>query len=158
MDMHIRTVMLIIAFAIGLCPSSAQEQKKLEQDWPCHDSFPILRKGKNEPVKLNTDEALKRVLHCEAPVWPEIARRARIRGTAVIEIAVAPTGRVSCLHTISGHPILNLSALEAAKRWVFRPMELNGQDVGFLAILAFYYSTEDTGPSAKPDCSKARWK
>jgi TonB family protein len=156
--MYMRTVFWAITFAIGLSPSTAQEQKKLDQDWPCHENFSILRNDKNEPVKLNTDEAIKRALHCEAPIWPEIARRARIRGTVVIEIAVAPTGRVSCLHTVSGHPILNLSALEAAKRWVFRPMESRGQNVGFLALLVFYYSTDYTELSSKPDCTKARWK
>jgi len=62
------------------------------------------------------------------------------------------------LHTVSGHPILNLSALEAAKHWVFRPMESNGQNVGFLALLVFYYSTDYTDLSSKPDCTKARWK
>ena len=153
-----RTVLAVITIAICLSSSKAQEQQRIEKNWPCSNNFPIMKTDRNEPIRLSTDDAIKRALHCEAPVWPEIARRAaRIKGTVVVEIAVAPNGRVSCTRTLTGHPILNVSALEAAKRWVFRPMEHHGKNVGFLAVLIFSYSTDDTDDPLKHDCTKARW-
>lgn len=68
---------------------------------------------------------LKRVL----PVYPPLARQARIQGTVVLMGVIARDGTIQNLQVMSGHPLLIASALDAVRQWVYRPTYLNGEPV-----------------------------
>jgi TonB family protein len=138
--------------------SSGQEKQQIDPSWPCHDDFPVAKDANDKPLLLNTKEAAKRAIHCEKPFMPELARRARLQGSVIILIAVAPDGKVRCLKVISGHPLCTQSAIDAARLWTFHPMKDGTSDVGFLAQLEFQFSTGDMSKLPGPDCTKARWK
>ncbi len=55
------------------------------------------------------------------PVYPDLAKRARIQGTVKFAATIAPDGTVSQLELISGHPLLVESAKEAVLQWVYAP-------------------------------------
>jgi periplasmic protein TonB len=60
------------------------------------------------------------------PVYSPIAIAARIQGTVIIEAMTDVYGHVRQARVISGHPLLNESALEAIKQWLYEPYILNG--------------------------------
>ena len=62
-----------------------------------------------------------------APVYPPLARQARIQGTVVAQIMISKTGDVQSVQLFSGHPMLAPAALEAIKQWKFQPYLLNGE-------------------------------
>ena len=64
-----------------------------------------------------------------APVYPPLARQARIQGTVIAQIVISKTGNVESVQLFSGHPILAPAAIEAIKQWKFKPFELNGEPV-----------------------------
>ena len=64
------------------------------------------------------------------PIYTEAARRARIQGFVVIEAVIDRQGNVTEARVLKPLPLgLDLAALEAVKRWKFRPGTLNGQPV-----------------------------
>jgi protein TonB len=63
------------------------------------------------------------------PVYPQIARQARIEGSVRLEAVISREGTVIHLRAVSGHPMLIPAALAAVERWVFRPTYLNGDPV-----------------------------
>ncbi|HAX41338.1 MAG TPA: energy transducer TonB [Bryobacteraceae bacterium] len=60
------------------------------------------------------------------PVYPALARQARVQGTVVLAALIAPDGRVRNLRVLSGHPLLTQAALEAVRQWRYQPTFLNG--------------------------------
>jgi TonB family protein len=67
------------------------------------------------------------------PVYPELARQARIEGVVRLNIVIDKQGRVVDIKVISGHPLLIPAALEAVKQWEYNPTLLNGQPVEVVA-------------------------
>lgn len=63
------------------------------------------------------------------PVYPPLARQARIQGKVQLHAIIDKEGRVSQLEVISGHPLLVKAALDAVQNWRYRPTILNGEPV-----------------------------
>jgi len=71
-----------------------------------------------------------RILHQVAPVYPAMARLAKIQGDVVLLMAVDPRGVPTEVRALSGpHPSLEQEAMRVAKLWRFEPATLNGQAV-----------------------------
>lgn len=63
------------------------------------------------------------------PVYPQIARLARIEGTVEIQAVIARDGTIQHLEVLRGHPMLVQAAVEAVKQWRYRPFLLDGDPV-----------------------------
>ena len=63
------------------------------------------------------------------PVYPPLARQARISGTVTFSAIIGVDGHIQNLTLVSGHPLLVPSAQEAIKQWVYQPTLLNGEPV-----------------------------
>ena len=63
------------------------------------------------------------------PVYPPLARQARIQGTVRLTAVIAKDGTIQELQVVNGHPLLVPAALEAVKQWVYQPTLLNGEPV-----------------------------
>jgi protein TonB len=63
------------------------------------------------------------------PVYPPLAKQARIQGTVRFQAIIGKDGTIQNLQLVSGHPLLVPSATEAVKQWVYQPTLLNGEPV-----------------------------
>jgi periplasmic protein TonB len=63
------------------------------------------------------------------PVYPALARSARIQGVVVLEATISKQGTIENLRLLSGHPMLAPSAIDAVRQWRYRPYILNGEPV-----------------------------
>jgi protein TonB len=63
------------------------------------------------------------------PIYPPIARTARIGGKVELMGVLGTDGRIHEIKVISGHPLLVKAAVDAVMQWVYRPTILNGQAV-----------------------------
>jgi len=61
------------------------------------------------------------------PVYPALARTARVEGIVVLEGTISEQGKVEDVHVVSGHPMLVDAAIKAVQKWKYRPAKLNGQ-------------------------------
>ena len=69
------------------------------------------------------------LIYAPKPDYPQLAKLARIQGTARLEALIATDGTIKDLKVVSGHPLLVKAALEAVESWRYRPTLLNGQPV-----------------------------
>ena len=63
------------------------------------------------------------------PVYPPLAKQARIQGTVRLNAIIGKDGTIQNLTVASGHPLLVPAAMEAVKQWVYKPTLLNGEPV-----------------------------
>jgi protein TonB len=61
------------------------------------------------------------ITHKQTPKYPELAKKAGIQGTVVINVTVSKTGRVEDARVFKSIPMLDDAALAAAKKCVFKP-------------------------------------
>lgn len=63
------------------------------------------------------------------PVYPDIAKQARVQGVVILECTISPQGKVTNVTVLRGIPLLDAAAVEAVKQWVYTPTLLNGVPV-----------------------------
>ena len=63
------------------------------------------------------------------PVYPPLAKQARVSGVVELLGVLGTDGRIHELKVLRGHPLLINAALEAVRQWIFEPTLLNGQAV-----------------------------
>jgi periplasmic protein TonB len=63
------------------------------------------------------------------PIYPALARQARIQGKVQLHAIIDKEGKVSELQVVSGHPLLVKAALDAVQNWRYQPTVLNGEPV-----------------------------
>jgi periplasmic protein TonB len=63
------------------------------------------------------------------PVYPLIAKEARISGSVVLQAIIGKDGSIQHLRAVSGHPMLIQSAIAAVSQWKYKPYLLNGEPV-----------------------------
>jgi protein TonB len=63
------------------------------------------------------------------PVYPLSAKIARLQGTVILSATISKTGEVSTVDVVSGPPLLQSAAVDAVKKWQYRPFSFNGQPV-----------------------------
>ncbi len=73
------------------------------------------------------------------PVYPELARKAHVEGTVVIEAIIDEEGNVTGIKVVSGHPFLTRAAEEAVRQWKYSPTVLNGEPVSVLATVTVIF-------------------
>jgi periplasmic protein TonB len=80
-------------------------------------------------IKLGGQVQAAKIILQPQPVYPALARQARIQGTVVLHAIIGTDGRVNELLVISGHPLLVQAALDSVKQWRYQPTLLNNQPV-----------------------------
>jgi len=63
------------------------------------------------------------------PVYPPIARSARVQGPVLLRAIISREGTIENLQVLSGHPLLVQAAINAVRQWRYRPYMLNGEPV-----------------------------
>jgi TonB family protein len=82
-----------------------------------------------ERVKVAGNVERATLIHQEVPVYPPDAKAHGVRGTVVLHAVIAKDGSISDLDVNEGVCSLSLSAMEAVKKWRYRPTLLNGDPV-----------------------------
>ena len=63
------------------------------------------------------------------PIYPPLARAARIQGTVMLRAVISRTCTIENLQVVSGPPLLVRAAMDAVLQWRYRPYVLNGDPV-----------------------------
>jgi protein TonB len=78
------------------------------------------------------------------PDYPSLARAARVQGTVILTAVISRMGEIENLRVVSGHPMLVRAAVEAVKRWRYRPYLLNGDPVEVETQITVNFSLGDS--------------
>jgi protein TonB len=82
--------------------------------------------GPKTPVRIGGSLKPPRLIFGPDPVYPTLAKQARISGTVVIEAIIDEKGAVTGMRVISGHPLLVPAALSAVAKRKYEPTVLDG--------------------------------
>jgi periplasmic protein TonB len=90
-------------------------------------------KPPSAPTPVGGDVQMAKLLRKVIPVYPPLARSARISGVVRLMGTIGKDGTMQNLQLISGHPLLARAALEAVQQWIYKPTLLNGNPVEVIA-------------------------
>jgi TonB family protein len=79
--------------------------------------------------KVSSEAMEANLLKHEDPVYPPLARVAKIQGEVRLQARISKTGAVENLRGISGHPILIQPAMDAVRQWKYKPFLLDGEPI-----------------------------
>jgi periplasmic protein TonB len=91
-------------------------------------------------VRVSQGVTAGMILHRVQPMYPPLARQARIQGPVVLQAEISKDGSIENLHLISGHPMLAPAAIEAIKQWKYKPYILNGEPVEVETTITFNFT------------------
>ncbi|MBM3745885.1 MAG: energy transducer TonB [Acidobacteria bacterium] len=80
-------------------------------------------------IRVGGNVQAAKIISQPKPVYPPLAKQARIQGTVRFTAIIGRDGAIQNLQLISGHPLLVPSAQEAVKQWRYQPTLLNGEPV-----------------------------
>ena len=83
----------------------------------------------NAPVRVGGNISIPPRIVDAAPVMPEVARQAGIRGLVILEIIIGVDGRVTDAKVLRSIPLLDQAAIDAVRQWRYAPTLLNGAPV-----------------------------
>jgi TonB family protein len=69
------------------------------------------------------------VVYAPKPVYPPLAKQARIQGVARFNVIIGKDGTVQDIQAVSGEPLLVEAAIDVVRQWVYKPTWLNGNPV-----------------------------
>lgn len=82
------------------------------------------------PLQVGGDVQAPVKLDSPPPQYTEIARKARIQGVVIVQAIINKEGTVENVKVLKGLPMgLDQAAIDAIKRWRFKPATLNGKPV-----------------------------
>ncbi len=101
--------------------------------------LPTKSKGSG-PIRVGGIVAEANVIHRVQPVYPALAKSARVHGAVEFTAVISKEGRVENLQLVRGHPLLVNAARDAILQWQYRPTMLNGQAVEVLTTITVNFT------------------
>lgn len=75
--------------------------------------------AEGETEQISSSGILKKILVKEIPEYPPAAKAVRATGTSVFKVIISEQGEVECINSLSGHPLLRATLINAIKKWKF---------------------------------------
>jgi TonB family protein len=82
-----------------------------------------------ERVRVSGSDQENVILKRVDPVYPPLARQARISGQVRFVVTIGKDGAVLNIQLVSGHPLLVAAARDAVSQYVYKPQVVNGVPV-----------------------------
>jgi len=84
----------------------------------------------DEPLRVGGGVSRPEIINRINPQYTEVARKARLQGTVIVEAIIDETGHVTNVKVLKGLPMgLDKAAVEAVQRWTFKPAMFQGKPV-----------------------------
>ena len=80
-------------------------------------------------VAISPDIAKRLLVTVVPPDYPPIAKAAGIVGIVHARVVIDESGNIKDVTLVSGHPMLAPAALEAIRKWKYKPFQLDGKAV-----------------------------
>ncbi len=94
----------------------------------------------NVPVRVALLPQPPRKVVDARPIYPDIARNARVEGTVILEAVVDTSGAVTQLRVVRSIPLLDRAALDAVRQWRYTPSMYGGRPVSVLLTITMRFT------------------
>jgi len=90
-----------------------------------------------QPSAIRVSEGVQgaKLIHQPRPIYPHLARTARISGRVRLDAVISRDGAIQNLRVIDGHPMLVNAAIDAVSQWRYQPTLLNGVPVEVMTLI-----------------------
>jgi TonB family protein len=124
-----RLPILMLVLLLGGGASAAQEQELPAEGEPPRQ----VGEGVSRPEKISG----------RPPVYTEIARKAGVTGTVIVEAIIDENGDVTSARVLKGLPMgLDQASLDAVRTWKFKPARIEGRPVKVYYSLTVSFQIE----------------
>ena len=100
---------------------------------PPHTTVSAAPPAEIKRIKVSSGVIMAQIVHRVEPLYPALARQARVTGVVELVGVIGTDGHMKELRVVSGHPLLARSALDAVSQWIYRPTLLNSEPVEVIA-------------------------
>ncbi len=94
------------------------------------------------PVRLADLPVSPRKIVDARPLYPDIARSARVEGTVIMEAVLGTNGRVTQLRVLQSVPLLDQAATDAVRQWRYTPSLYGGRPVSVLMTITVRFTLQ----------------
>jgi len=91
-------------------------------------------------ARLSIEQADKLIVEKPEAAYPPLARQMRLQGAVKADVTISESGTVSSTKLISGHPLLVTAALDAVKKYRYKPYLIDGRAVPFITTVEVPFS------------------
>jgi TonB family protein len=105
-------------------------------------SQPAVKVARTTPLVISAGVATGLLIHVSAPIYPAIAKTARVSGTVELDATITKAGAITDLKVVSGPVMLREAALDAVRTWRYKPYRLNNQPVDVQATINVVFSLD----------------
>ncbi len=95
------------------------------------------------PIRVGGRLKAPRAPSRPAPVYPILARQAKLQGDVLIDAVIDTAGNVVEMQALSGHPLLIPAAMEALRKWKYEPTYLNDEPVPVQLVVTVRFRLSD---------------
>lgn len=101
---------------------------------------------KRLPVRIGGQLQSPALVERIAPRYPDLAIRAQVQGTVILEAMVDEEGRVREVRVLRSISLLDDAAIDAVRQWRYMPLRLNGEPQPFIltVTVSFRIPTDAT--------------
>ena len=158
----LRLVVALLTFGVGIVASSLLNFNSSRKTHRCAASAPFtvlvaspssdappprgsgcrLLNGKPCALSISAGALDGKAISKPAPIYPTIAKAARAQGSVVVQVVVDEDGYVIAAQAVSGNPLLQAAAVEAAQQAKLSPTLLSGQPVKVSGTLTYNFALE----------------
>ncbi|MGA8779199.1 MAG: energy transducer TonB [Terracidiphilus sp.] len=90
---------------------------------------PQVKAAPPKKVNISAGVAIGMLIQKTTPIYPPIAKAARVSGTVILQAVISKEGTIKDLRVVSGPAMLQQSAIDAVRQWRYRPYLLNNEPV-----------------------------
>ena len=86
-------------------------------------------RAKSDRLRVSRGVSEGMVIDRVQPAYPPLARAAHVQGLVLLDAHISKDGTIESLQLIQGHPLLAPAAIDAVKKWRYKPYMKNGKPI-----------------------------
>jgi protein TonB len=90
---------------------------------------PVKKEAPVQRIKVGGNVQGAKIIRKTPPIYPQLAKSARVSGVVHLAAIIAKDGTIQELHSLGGPALLIQAAMDAVKTWIYQPTMLNGEPV-----------------------------
>jgi len=90
---------------------------------------PPVKAAAPQRIKVGGNVQSAMIIRKTPPIYPQLAKSARVSGVVHLAAVIAKDGTIQELHSLGGPALLIQAAMDAVKTWIYKPTMLNGEPV-----------------------------
>jgi TonB family protein len=134
---RLTTATACILLGAGICTTTLALSIHVDALAASEEQRPSEKTG---PVTVSAGIMAGQLVNKVTPTYPDEAKKERIQGKIELEAIINKAGEVENLRVVSGPKELQQSALDAVRRWTYKPFLLNGEPVEVKTTINVTYS------------------